>query len=464
MTRTRTLEPDARTALQEPAPAALRASGVPETARRIAAVVGPVLLVAGIIVARNPPALFRAEFWAEDATEFFFTAMGRGAASIALPVYGYQFLLSRIVAYLATLAPVLYAPYVYAWASLLLNAVSIAYITRPGFAWIAPRLYQRLLLAAALAIGPGTSEAFLNLANLPNVVALLGLLLLIERPFALDPPRAIALLVLTLSSGQMVLWLPVVVYLAWVQRSRAHALIALAIGGVAALNIFGTGRASSDAHLLSHAGVAVIARVLVENAFTRLIPGPFLGEIHTRTLMLASARVFWSFAVAGFVAVAALVRVEYRRQAKETALLVLAYAGAIGGLGVVAMSRNYAIPQLVRESGSLLPELRYSVLPGAVVLIFWAWWLLRPRPRRWPWILGRCAAAYMLLTNVTPNWDRAFPRQDLHWPEKAAHLQAVLDERARTGSAALIHMRDLAIHPVGWLPNNERYEVALPPR
>jgi hypothetical protein len=429
----------ARTASEESAPAALPRSDTPGLARRVAAAVGPVLLVAGIIAARNPPALLRAEFWAEDATEFFFGALGLGAASIATPVYGYQFLLSRIVAYGATFAPLFYAPYIYAWASLLINALSIAYVTRPGFAWIAPRPWQRLLVAAVLATSPGTSDAFLNLANLPNVVALLGLFLLIERPFVLRGWKAIALLVLALSAGQMVLWLPIVVYLAWTERSRAHALVGIAICGVALMNVFGTRQASSDAHLLADVGLAIIGRLVVENAFTRLIPGPLLGAEYTRTLMQSPSRVFWSAAIAGFIAVAVLVLVEYRRAPRETTLLVLAYAGAIGGLGVVAMSRNYAIPQLVRESGSLLPELRYSVL-------------------------ARGVAGCVLISNVTPNWELVYPRQDLHWAEKSARLQGVLDDRARTGKAALIHMRDLPVHPSGWLPNNGRIEVVLPPR
>lgn len=457
-------ERNARTAPQEPPPAALPPSDTLGTARRVAAAVGPVLLVAGIIAARNPPALFRAEFWAEDATEFFFGALGQGAASIASPVYGYQFLLSRIVAYVATFAPVFYAPYVYAWASLLINALSVAYITRPGFAWIAPQLWQRLLLAAVLATGPGTSEAFLNLANLPNVLALLGLFILMERPYALDGRKGVVLLILALSSGQMVLWLPIVVYLAWVERSRPHALIGLAIGGVALLNILGTRQASAEAHLLADHGIAVILRLVVENAFTRMLPGPFLGSEPTRALMLGPATTFWSAAVAGLVLMAALVHVEHRRQAKETTLLVLAYAGAIGGLGVVAMSRNYAVPQLVRQSGTLLPELRYSVLPGAVVLVFWAWWLLRPWLRSWPWALARGVAAYVIISHVAANWDKAYPRQDLHWAERAVRVQQVLDERDRTGKEALIRIQDLPVHPTGWLPNNKRYAVVLPPR
>jgi hypothetical protein len=428
------------------------------------AALGPVLLVAAIIAARNPPALFRAEFWAEDATEFFFGALELGAASVATPVYGYHFLLSRLVAYFATFAPVFYTPYVYAWASLIINAVSVAYITRPGFSWIAPQPLMRLLLAALLATGPGTSEAFLNLANVPNVIALLGLLILIERPFVVDWKKFVALILLALSSGQMVLWVPVVLYLAWVKRSRAHALLGLALAMVGLLNIIGSRQASSDAHLLADAGTGVIVRIMIENAFTRLLPGPLLGSGLSRALMLSSPALFWSTAVAGFIAVATLVVRESRRDPTEILILMLAYAGAIGGLGVVALSRNYAIPLLVRESGSILPDIRYSVLSGAVALILWAWWLLRLRTSRLPWTVARVVASCAIVVNVAAHWGYAFTRPDLQWAARSEPLQWLLDERDRTGKAVIIRLQDLPVHPVGWIPGNDHTSVVLQPK
>jgi hypothetical protein len=423
---------------------------------------GPTLLVAAVIAARNPSALFRAEFWAEDATEFFFGALASGVSSLTQPVYGYHFFLSRVVAYVATFAPVFYAPYLYAWASLLINTVCVAYIAREGFSWIASKRWQRVSLALVLTIGPGTSDAFLNLANLPNVLALLGLLLLIERPFALNRTKTIALIVLALSSGQMVFWLPIAVYLAWVYRSRSHAVVAAAITVVAVLNIVGSRQASSEANLLAENALGDVARLLFENAFTRLIPGPLLGPERTGELMVASSLVFWSAALVGFAGSAALVLREYRRDARETTVLVLAYAAAIGGLGVVALSRNYAVPQLVRESGTLLWDIRYSVLPGSVAIIIWTWWLLRSGTRALNAKVASGLVLCAIAANVVTHWAMVFPRPDLHWHERSGLVQWVLDERNRTGLGAVITIHDLAVHPVGWLPSNGRNALILP--
>ncbi len=49
------------------------------------------LLVALVIAARNPLALTRAEFWAEDSSEFFVGALTMGARSLWAPVGGYFF-------------------------------------------------------------------------------------------------------------------------------------------------------------------------------------------------------------------------------------------------------------------------------------------------------------------------------------------------------------------------------------
>jgi hypothetical protein len=433
--------------------------------RAIALSAAPVLLIAAVIAARNPSPLFRAEFWAEDATEFLFGAVKHGAKSLAMPVYGYHFLLSRAVAYLATFAPVFYAPYVYAWGALVANVASVSYVTREGFSWIAPRRWQRVVLALTLAVGPGTSDVFLNLANLPNALAVLGFLLLIERPFVLDRNRMIALVVLTLSSGQMILWLPLVAFLAWSRRSRAHAALAAVIAVVGVLNGIGSRQASSAVGLLADIPSGLVARILVENAFLRMLPAPFLGSGLTSRLMASGSIVFWSAAIAGFGALAALLVREYRRARVETVSLVLAYGCAIGGLGVIALSRNYAVGQLVRESGEILWDSRYALVPGTVAIVFWAWWLLRERTDALRWKAARTVAAGAIVASAVAHWNDVFRRPDLSWPQRAARVQWVLDVHERTGRGAILTIRDLAVHPVGWLPNNRATAmVVLDPR
>ncbi len=157
------------------------------------------MLCTAIIIVRNPVAVFRAEFWAEDATQFFFGSLSLGLKSLITPVVGYHCFISRVIAYIATFFPVLWTPFIYALTSLLINAGVASYFSRQSFSWIILSRPFRIFVCTILAMGPGTSEAFLNLANLSYVLTFFGLLLLIEKPWRLSVMKFAILGVLTLS-------------------------------------------------------------------------------------------------------------------------------------------------------------------------------------------------------------------------------------------------------------------------
>ena len=306
--------------------------------------------------------MWRAEFWAEDATEFFFGAVSLGAKSLVVPVYGYHFFVERVIAYVATLLPVHYTPYVYAWASLIIDAAALAYLVRMDSVDRARR-WQRALLAALLAVGPGTAGVLLNMANLPAALAFLGLLLLIERPFLNGPGKLTLLVIIIASSGQMVLWIPVVAYLAWATKARTYWIVAISIAVFAVLNGIGNHEASSSAASLHYGALSVVPRILLENSFTRLLPGPFLGAFTVcscappRSCSGALPSSDWEHSP----------RWPTGRRwpiGDGTAVLVLGYLGAIGRRGEIAISRAYSVPLLVRKSSLLLFHLRYAFLPS----------------------------------------------------------------------------------------------------
>src|SRR5690242_15753624 len=97
-----------------------------------AAVLFTFVLCLTIILCRNPLAVIRAEFWAEDATEFFFGALSLGVESLITPVWGFHCFLSRLIAYVASPFPVLWTPYIYAIACLIINAFVTSYFVRDG--------------------------------------------------------------------------------------------------------------------------------------------------------------------------------------------------------------------------------------------------------------------------------------------------------------------------------------------
>jgi hypothetical protein len=424
----------------------------------------PFALVAGIIALRFPTPLLRAEFWAEDATEFFFDTVSLGPRSLVAPVYGYHFVLEHLIAYAATFLPVFYTPYVYAWSCLLVDAAALAYLARDGFAWIAPRWWQRVLLAILLALAPGTPDVLLNLANLPNPLALLGFLLLVERPFRMGGLKLLGFALIAASSGHVMLWLPIAVYLAWINRSRGYSAAAAVITIFAFLNGTGTHVASKSAGSFDLHAVAEVPRILLENGFARLLPQPFLGPDLTGSFQSAPGGIYWAAVALGFASVAWLCIREWSVDREGVVLLILGYAGAIGMLGLVAITRSYNVPLLVRESGSLLPLVRYSFLPAALATFIWSSWLLRPRVGGPMGKVVRYAAAAVVGVQLAAGFSAGSDRPDLSWDERSRRIEWLLDLNRTTGRPVVIKMNDLAIHPVGWVPDNGRVAVVVPGR
>ncbi|MBI5070964.1 MAG: hypothetical protein HZB56_22305 [Deltaproteobacteria bacterium] len=426
------------------------------------ALVSAFLAVAAVAALRFPEALFRAEFWAEDATEFFFESIATGPRSLVTQVYGYHFLLERAVAWAATALPVHATPFVYAWASLFAGAGSMAYVTRSGFSWIAPHRWQRVLLAALLALAPGTADVLLNLSNLPNPLALLAFLLLVERPAVMRGARITVFALVAMSSGHVLVWLPLAGYLAWRHRSAGHGAAALIIAATAVVNAVGAHAASTAAGSFDLGGLASVPSLFVENAFARLIVAPFTGPSVAGVIQVAPPTAYWPAVALGMLGVGALLLRELRTDREAGVALTLGCAGALGMLGLVALSRSYNLPLLRRGSGSLLPDVRYAFLPACMATLLWARILQGPGPR--PLATLRGVAALLVGLQLAAGFPRRHARPDLDWPARARWVALLLDLHRSTGQQVVIRMGDLAIHPRTWVPDNRRVAVVLPSR
>lgn len=405
------------------------------------------LLVALVIGARNPVALFRAEFWAEDSSEFFVGALTMGAQSLWVPVFGYYFLISRVIAWVATWFAVLWAPYLYAGCCLVLDSIAISYFIRDGFAWLLPDRAQRFLLCLILSIGPGTNEVFLNLSNLPAPLTLLCLLLLLEEPLRLDGRRLLLFLVLVPSAGQTVLLAPLIMGLWCIMRQRRYLALLAFVLVVAGVNLAGSHQAALEAGMLAYEHVGEVPRILLENALLRFFVGPFFGPLATGRFMTLPATLFWEPLLATSAAFLLVLR-SARPERKKLLLLALAYLSAVGVFAIIAVTRNYAFQQIRRESGWALWNLRYSFLPGAVALLSWfsicfAYW---EHPR---WRLAAFAGIALLSLHNLSQWNEIYQRRDLHWPQKAAAIQDLLDRKSR-GQLKRPRVRLIPAHPQGW--------------
>jgi hypothetical protein len=236
------------------------------------------------------------------------------------------------------------------------------------------------------------------------------------------------------------------------------------IAAVALLNATGTHDASRAAGSFDLRAAVEVPWILIAHAFARLVTAPFLGTTAAGAFQRAPPGIYWPVAVASLAAVAWVASRQLARDRDGTAVLLLGYAGAIGMLGLVAVTRSYNVPVLLRQSGSLVPFVRYSFLPAAMATLIWSSWLLRRREGAVAPAARRYAAMAILAVQLAVGFPMRYARPDLAWEERSGRVQWMLDLNRNTGKAVVITMGDLAIHPVRWVPDNRRVSVVVPGR
>jgi hypothetical protein len=403
---------------------------------------------AAAMILRNPPAFFRAEFWAEDGPEFFADSLSLGTAALWTPVYGYQFLLSRVIACMATWMPVVWTPYVYAWLCLVLNALSVTYFVRDGFSWLIPSKAIRVVTCLVLAIAPGTPEVVGNLCNLPASLTLLGLLMLLEKPFPPSAGKVAILAVLLLSAGQMFVLTPLTMLLYWRTLHRRYVVLVVVLLLIAAGNAVGNHYKAADAGYRNYDALPYIPSIVLAQACLRAFVGPFVGPHRTGQLMTAATAIFWpALAVMG-VGTAWVVS-RFRPFREPMIILVFSYVLVCGTFAVMLLSRDYAFELLARESGTFLWSHRYAYLPGSIAILFWLTVVGTPvdRWKRHSVPLAVYIVA-LLSTHGASQFFGVYPRPDLGWPRMAAEVQRVVNLKSQGLLGQATTIEGIQAHPV----------------
>jgi len=413
------------------------------------------VMVAALIALRNPTPLLRAEFWAEDASVFFADALNAGWHSLYTPVYGYHFLVSRLIAWVASMCPVVAAPYVYSWGAFAANTVAIGYFSRSTFRWLIPSDFVRAALCLLMVLAPGGGEVMMNLCNLMTPLTLLALLLLIESPGRLSWRRFAVLLFLAASAGPILMMSPLIAYLGWHTRDRRYFALIGAMLPIFLANVAGNHVTGVENGLLNYWTAALIPQALVDNFSLRLFVLPIVGTGGASALMAANSAVYWSASLAG----ATLLFWLWRRGRPSGAarlwhdeaatLLLVGYSCAVLTFAGIIVSRSYAVLQVVRQSGDPLWHVRYAYLPGVVALMIWTVALHRIAPRG----AFNAGLAYTLISVIAAHegvqWKNYPERRDIRWPVAATAIQQAVDARTR-GTLSHAVAFSVPVHPVYW--------------
>ena len=251
-------------------------------------------------------------FWAQDGSVYFANAYNDGwLAPLFRPYGGYLQLVPRLVADIATIPPLRFAPLLIVWVALLIRAAIPAFIFSSRFNWIDWR--GKIAIVAFFLLMPNLAEVH---ANLTNTQWYLGIYLL--AVILADPPRTRAwvvhdwaVLVAAGLTGPMIIFvLPALGFRVLAQRGLPSARLAFA--GVAAILAIGqiallVTTAFASASGVIDGGIFAIPQLLVSRVILGFIT-PIRWEGALSTLVIAVPALFLGLAVT----IAVLVRGDWR--------------------------------------------------------------------------------------------------------------------------------------------------------
>jgi hypothetical protein len=327
------------------------------------AVLAGVVLVA---LARSPYLLFEGRFWAEEGSLHFqhmFDNASPGDLFFVQTRTGYYNAFANLSTWLASLAPILYAPLVTAWLSLGV----LAMVAGVALFWpseLLPVAGAKIAAGVLLVVGTlAEPEVWLNTINAQTYLAVLTLLLLFTPVAELSRRRfgvSVAMLVLAGFSGLYSIALtPLFLVRAITERTRRRWVQAVTLGVVAVVQVvvFLVSRSSGE---LAETKVSVPgASELVRTVGGWHIGAFLLGPARVDSLMQSLEDGSWlaaaALALIAFAVVALLGLLLWRAPNVRVPLLLL---GA------------FVLIELLVQLGSLEQATgRYVVLPIAILTL-----------------------------------------------------------------------------------------------
>lgn len=196
-----------------------------------------------IIVLRRPDVVLHPQFWAEDGKIWYANAHNLGALrSFFLPQNGYLQTLSRLVASVALLVPMQWAPLVFNLAAIAVQILPVLLLNSGRGRALVPSSAARLLLGVLYIAQPYTTEVHANLTNAQWHLAVSAALVCFFEGWKgkWQVFFDLALVALSCVSGPFcILLLPAIAWLAYRRRDRRTAwlLAVLAAGAIVQLSL-----------------------------------------------------------------------------------------------------------------------------------------------------------------------------------------------------------------------------------
>lgn len=247
------------------------------------------VLITMLIVARQPMALFSAQFWAEDGRHWYQEAYESGWRCILEPHTGYLQTVSRLTAWLAVHFPLVWGPLLFAVVALIIQALPPIFLLSSRLDGVLPSRAARLVLAYFYVAIPNSWEIHVNLTNAQWHLGLLGFLIVVSRRPSGAAEWIFDLLLLALAglSGPFVIFLAPIAWLQFLQGRSRHGLVrAMVVSALALVQVLFVVAAPRLVPPLG-ASVLLFARIISN----QIVLGAGIGE-HFARLLIATP--FWS--------------------------------------------------------------------------------------------------------------------------------------------------------------------------
>lgn len=241
--------------------------------RRWLVIIAASLVACLLIFLRRPDALLNPQFLAEDGTYYYAQAYNLGGLrALFLPAAGYLLITDRLIAAVAVLLPMAWAPALFNVYAILWQAAPVAFLFTRRFDQLIPNWYARVAIALLYLAIPNSYELDASVTYIQWHLALLAFLVVIAAPRSGRAWRVFdgAVILLCGLDGPFCLLLTPIILLRWLRVRHPRLLVLLAIDlGAAVIEIavilanISTGRA----HGPLGADGAELARIIAGQFF-----------------------------------------------------------------------------------------------------------------------------------------------------------------------------------------------------
>lgn len=329
-----------------------------------------------VVYFRRTEIILDPQFWAEDGAAWFANAYNLGALkSLFLVQDGYFQTLSRIVAIIAMLFPIIKAPLVFNLSALIVQILPAIFFLSSRFEKLISNFNIRILLVLLYLFLPNTAEVSGNITNAQWFLALLAFMVLIAKSSDRKSWKIFDFLVLLLAglSGPFsILLLPIAFFIWFYKRKKYYFQNFIIIFSTAAVQVFGIFYLDGGERI---AAIPDLSVKLFFSIFARqVVWGSLIGVNGYIWILNNISWYFMFFAFSTFLALVLIVYALFKSSFELKLFIIFSLLIFISSLiSPTGLPKDHELEFLSR----LTTGMRYWMIPMCSFLVTLVWGLSR---------------------------------------------------------------------------------------